>query len=68
MGYIDPVIIASIGALIVGVPLIVTGFYTRRRGRLRNRQGAAVLAGFAAFMGFIVMSMGALSLVRVALV
>jgi hypothetical protein len=37
--------------------------YARRGGQLRNRQGAAVLAGFAAVIGILVFGLGVYALV-----
>ena len=66
LDYIDPMIVGSITLLAVGLPLVVIGLYTRRRDRLQNLYGAAVLAGFAAVTGFIAVSIGTFSLVRIA--
>jgi hypothetical protein len=51
-------------ALIVGLLIVVAGIYTRRSNRLHTRQGAEVLAGLAAVMGFISMAAGAVWLVQ----
>jgi len=64
MDYLDPVAMSS-SALILGLLLVVGGLYARRDGRLHTRQGAAVLAGFAAVMGVVSMGAGMLNLVRV---
>lgn len=66
MGYLDPGNAVGFSALIGGLLLVVWGFYLRRHGRLRNLQGAAVLAGIAVFMGLVAMSVGALYIVRAA--
>ena len=66
MGYLDPGKVVGVSALVGGLLLIVWGFYLRRHGRLRNLQGAAVLAGFAIFMGFAAMSIGAFFILRAA--
>ena len=66
MGYINPENVVGFSALIGGLLLVVWGFYLRRHGRLRNLQGAAVLAGFAIFVGFVAMSAGAVFIVRAA--
>ena len=66
MGYINPGNVVGFSALIAGLLLVVWGFYLRRHGRLRNLQGAAVLAGFAVFVGFAAMSVGAFLVVRAA--
>ena len=63
MDYLDPIAMSS-SALIVGLLLVAGGLYVRRNGRLHTRQGAAVLAGFAAVMGVVSMSAGMLTLVR----
>ena len=62
LGYVDPIAVGSIGALIIGVLFIFGGLHARRHGRLRTRQGAEVLAGFAAVVGLAAMAAGALSL------
>ena len=64
MGYVNPENVVGFGALLVGLLLVVWGLYLRRHGRLRNLQGAAVLAGFAAFMGFVAMGVGAIVILR----
>ena len=68
MGYLDPGKVVGVSALVGGLLLIVIvwGFYLRRHGRLRNLQGAADLAGFAIFMGFAAMSIGAFFILRAA--
>jgi hypothetical protein len=66
LGYIDPGNGIGLSALIAGLLLVVWGFFLRRHGRLRNLQGAAVLAGFAIFVGIVAMSVGAFLIVRVA--
>jgi archaellin len=43
-----------IGAAILGSLLIVAGLYVQRRGKLRTRQGAAILASFVAVLGIVV--------------
>jgi vacuolar-type H+-ATPase subunit I/STV1 len=63
MGFLDPIAVGSV-ALIAGLLLIAGGLYVLRRGRLRTRQGAAVLAGFTAVLGLVAMSAGVLCLVR----
>ena len=59
----DPIAVGS-GALAIGLLFVFGGLYARRGGRLHTRQGAEVLTGFAAFMGFLSMAAGILSLVR----
>ena len=66
MGYLDPGKVGGFSALVAGLLLIVWGFYLRRHGRLRNLQGAAVLAGFAVFMGLAAMSVAAYFILRAA--
>ena len=64
MDYVSPENVIGFGALLVGLSLGAWGLYLRRHGRLRNLQGAAVLAGFAAFMGFVAMGVGAIVILR----
>jgi hypothetical protein len=66
LGYIDSAISIGSGALILGLLLVVWGFYLRRGGKLRNLQGAAVLAGAAIAIGIAAMSAGAFFIVRAA--
>ncbi len=63
MDYLDPIAMSS-SAFVVGLLFVVGGLYAQRNDRLHTRQGAAVLAGFAAFMGVVSMSAGMLTLVR----
>jgi len=63
MDYLDPIAMSS-SALIVGLLFVVGGLYARRNGRLHTRQGAAVLAGFAAVMGGVSIGVGMLTLVQ----
>ena len=60
MGYVDPAIAIGLGAFILGLLLVVWGFFLRWAGKLRNLQGAAVLVGAAIALGLAVMSVGAL--------
>ena len=60
---VDPYGIGSFVALLLGVLLFAGGMYARRGGQLRNRQGAAVLAGFAAAIGVMVFGVGVYALV-----
>ena len=46
--------LATAGAAALGVLLIVAGLYVQRRGKLKTRQGAAVLASLAAVVGVFV--------------
>ena len=64
MGYVDLVSIGSFVGLFAGILMIVVGLYSRRNGRLRYRQGAEVLAGFATIAGMAVVGMGLLVLLR----
>ena len=64
MAYVDFVSIGSFIGLFVGALLIIVGLYSRRGGRLRHRQGAEVLAGFAAIVGVAVLGLGLLALLR----
>jgi hypothetical protein len=48
---------------ILGSLLIGSGLYARRGGRLRYRQGAQVLAGFAVLVGAFMVIAGGLLLV-----
>ena len=64
MAYVDFVSIGSFLGLFVGLLLIIVGLYSRRGGRLRHRQGAEVLAGFAAVVGAAVLGLGVLALLR----
>ena len=60
---IDPYGTGSFIALLLGVLLFAGGMYARRGGHFRTRQGAAVLAGFAAVMGVLVFGVGVFALV-----
>lgn len=64
MGYLNSDYVIGPGALLVGILLIAWGLYLRRHGRLRNRQGAAVLAGFVAVMGVVALGVGAIVISR----
>jgi NhaP-type Na+/H+ or K+/H+ antiporter len=59
---VDPYGLGSLGALLLGVLMFAGGMYARRGGQLRNRQGAAVLAGMAAVIGVMVFGIGAYAL------
>jgi len=54
MPVFDSLPLATAGAAALGVLLIVAGLYVQRSGKLRTRQGAAVLASFAAVVGVFV--------------
>ena len=64
MEYVDPISIGSFIALFLGVLMVVGGLLARRGGRLRNREGAAVLAGFVALLGIIALGAGFLGILR----
>lgn len=64
MAYVDFVSIGSFVGLFVGLLLIMVGLYSRRGGRLRHRQGAEVLAGFAAIAGAATLGLALLALLR----
>ena len=63
MGFVDAAATGTVGAVLLGALLIVAGLYVQRRG-LRTRQGAAVLASFAALIGIVAVGVGAIVLVR----
>jgi hypothetical protein len=50
----DSLTLAQAGAATLGLILLVAGLYVQRDGRLRTRQGAAVLASFASVVGLVV--------------
>jgi len=54
----------GLSALIGGLLVVVAGLYARRDDRLHTRQGAEVLAGFAAVMGLVSIAAGAVWLVQ----
>ena len=64
MAYVDFVSVGSFVGLFLGLLLIVVGLYSRRGGRLRHRQGAEVLAGFAAVVGAATLGLALLALLR----
>jgi hypothetical protein len=65
MGFVDAAATGTVGAVSLwGVLLIVAGLYVQRSGRLRIRQGAAVLASFAALIGIVVVGVGAIVFFR----
>ena len=59
MSYLEPSVIGSIGSFLFGLGFVALGVAARWRGRLRHRQGAAVLASGAIAIGcaLIVLSM-----------
>ena len=64
MEFVDPVSILSFLALFLGILMVVGGLYARRGGRLRHREGAAVLAGFAALLGLLALGAGFVGILR----
>lgn len=64
MEYVDLVSIGSFIALVLGVMMVIGGLYARRGGRLRTRQGAAVLAGFVALLGAAFLAVAFIALLR----
>ena len=64
MEYVDVASIFSFLALFLGILMIMGGLYARRGGRLRYRQGAAVLAGFTAFLGAAFLAFAFIALLR----
>ena len=64
MEYVDPMLIASIGALALGLLMVIGGYHARPRGTLRTRQGAEIAASFVAIIGAMTMLAGTFYLVR----
>ena len=64
MEYVDILSLVSFIALFVGILMFSGGLYARRRGRLRHRAGAAVLAGVAALMGLLAMGVGFVGILK----
>lgn len=64
MEYVDPISIGSFIALFLGILMLIGGLYARRGGRLRNREGAAVLAGFVALLGLVALGAGFVGILR----
>lgn len=64
MEYVDPISIGSFIALFLGILMIIGGLYALRGGRLRNREGAAVLAGFVAVLGIMALGAGFVGILR----
>ena len=64
MEYVDPISIGSFIALFLGILMLIGGLYARRGGRLRNREGAAVLAGFIALLGLVALGAGFVGMLR----
>ena len=61
---VDPFGVGSFIALFIGAVLVGGGLYARRHGKLRNREGAALLAGLAALIGVVVLGIGVYALLR----
>ncbi len=64
MEYVDPISIGSFIALFLGILMIIGGLYALRGGRLRNREGAAVLAEFVAVLGIMALGAGFVGILR----
>ena len=64
MEYVDWMSLISFVGLFVGILLIMVGLISRRGGRLRHRQGAQVLAGFATVVGLAALCLGIMALLR----
>ena len=64
MEYVDPMLIASIAALALGLLMVIGGYHARPRGKLRTRQGAEIAASFVAIIGAMTMLAGTFYLVR----
>lgn len=62
MAYENIATMISALAILLGALLIGSGLYARRRGRLRYRQGAEILAGFAVLAGVFMVFTGGLLL------
>ena len=62
--YVDILSLVSFIALFVGILMFSGGLYARRRGRLRYRAGAAVLAGVAALVGLLAMGAGFVGILK----
>ena len=55
---VDVFEIISFIALLSGALLVTGALFARRGGRFRHRQGAEVLAGFAALTGALMLAVG----------
>ena len=64
MEYVDILSLVSFLALFVGILMFSGGLYARRRGRLRHRAGAAVLAGVSALVGLLAMGAGFVGILK----
>jgi len=62
--YFDLLSFAGFLCLFLGILMVIGGLYARRGGRLRYRQGAAVLAGFSAFLGAAFVAFAFIALLR----
>jgi len=54
---------AMMGAAALGLLFILAGLYVQRRGKLRTRQGAAVLASLVAVLGAVVVVGAAIAVI-----
>lgn len=64
MEYVDPMLIGGIGALALGLLMVIGGYAARPRGKLRTRQGAELAASFIAIIGAMTMLGGTFYVVR----
>lgn len=64
MEYVDLIGAVSFLALFLGILMLTGGLYARRGGRLRNREGAAVLAGFVVVVGLLALGLGFVGILR----
>lgn len=64
MEYVDLIGIGSFMALFLGILMVTGGLYARRGGRLRHREGAAVLAASSAIIGLVVLGAGFVGILR----
>jgi hypothetical protein len=64
MEYVDPMLMVSIGALALGLLMVIAGYAARPRGQIRTRQGAEIAASFVAILGAMTMLAGTIYLVR----
>lgn len=64
MEYVDLASFAGFLGSFLGILMVIGGLYARRGGRLRHRQGAAVLAGFSALLGAAFVALACVALLR----
>ena len=64
MGNVDPYSLGSSMALLLGLVLVILGIYARRNGKLRYREGAALLASSASLIGALVLGSGVYALLK----